>query len=873
LDKYFKTRPEKVEIFAPSQYYKYINPENKGPFVQKSLNFLFFTAVSLMAISCSNFVLPERVHIKAGVNPNIPVKSEDFNFTEKIQEQLAEMFDKGDEQIRIINYTGDKTSNIQKFLISFSLHEQSLDFQEYLSEDLDLNASFGAIKQTFTLDKLSTADGKIFVDMSKVITNILNKITFPAVPVPVLPGSSALPPLDIPVQGFTSLSFYSGYIEVTFSMPSGQNNTVTLSNLKINSIPSGQSTYTLNAGNTTVTATFPLTDQTLTSPLALSVSYSANFSGSLNTAIKFSNDVKLKTAKGVSFDAVSGQSLGEGAGDIISLDGLPPEFVQGTVKEGSITLDTSAIKGISLDLSNASISQQDNAANPSYEGASIKEGLNISGPGPGQQFISLAGKKINSGSVKTTGAYSASVSDGGAAEITFSSSGALEIPVSFDLQSFSAIYINGQKIIDDFNNGSDSKIEIPLGDLSKTVNSIKINKIGAELTFGETAISGLDLTVTSGEFEVNKKHPVEKGVKEFTNDAPFTYDLTGNPVNFTLEFSAANSGTIPILMLPDITAGKEISIIDCQPRVIFDWAEAVINPSEGGTGNDFASGEFPKKGDDPFSLGDSEDLEKFLKGFEFEKINGYLFFSGPPLDAEGITLTLKREGDSGSIWDGPISIGQNVPKLPEAGKSFETDIANLNADGVNGPMDFASTLNAMLKGENLRIEYSMDFGNGITIKKEDLAEEGAKVFKADLALVLPLSLTAGTNGATIDVTEYLGEIAGKDLLSFTKDIGNMDVSFNTLTLNVGLTGALMEGGSLAIERDANKDGVQDPSFSVPLSGKNVSIKLADHLGPSQKFTLKSIKLKIDPDGRLKIPQELSLVSVSVNAGVDVIYDF
>ncbi|MDR2742807.1 MAG: hypothetical protein LBB98_11740, partial [Treponema sp.] len=142
-----------------------------------------------------------------------------------------------------------------------------------------------------------------------------------------------------------------------------------------------------------------------------------------------------------------------------------------------------------------------------------------------------------------------------------------------------------------------------------------------------------------------------------------------------------------------------------------------------------------------------------------------------------------------------------------------------------------------------------------------------KVFKADLVLVVPLQLNAVAGGSNIDVTGYLGGLAGDDLLGFTKDMGDMAVSFNTLTLNIGLTGALMEEGELVI----TIDGRDDP-ISFDFNSNDISIALGPYLGPSQNFTIQKIELHIEKGGGLKIPRGLSLLSVGVKAGVDAVLE-
>jgi hypothetical protein len=874
---------------------------------------LLLAAISLTVFSCSNFTLPERVHVKAGVNPNIPINSKNFNFSEKFQQELNTVFTgqmaDADNTIGFFNYEGDANSDLQKFLLSFSIKEQSLDFEEYLNEDLDIDSNFQSINKTFKVEARETQDEKILIDMTSAIDDIKKGIELPTIPSIPIWGTGSFSTTSLPTHphtatGFSSLSFYSGNLEIKFSVPNGQN-TVILSNLKINSIDSSLPSYTLNSSNRTATVAFPLADKTLDDSFNLSLSYSVSGVSppeALSVAISFSDDVKLKTAKGVNFDTFTKSTTDDA--DSIN-PGLPPEFVQAVINKGAINLDAgAAIKGINLDLSKIKIKQADADTNPkpSYtEGTttvSLEKGLNVSGPSIGQYTLPLAGQTINPNLIMIGGDYTLSVLNPADTEIIFNQDDALEIDVSFDLESFSTVYIDGQKVMDDFNNSKDSEFEIDLSELGQTIKSIEITEVGAELTFRKSHISDLKLAIDAPVFKLNKVSQeviIPPGKDEetikFTNNEgrpSFRYSPFTDPkVKFELALSGPSGSSNSVLKLTDIALNQEVTIIDCTPKVIFEWKEATIDPtaaaSESG-GNDFTHGTFPGQ-DDEFSLA-GNDLEDILNNIQFDEgIEGYLFFSGPELSEHDIKLTLTSFPNSSqsslSLYNGPIKLIQTVLELPKEGESFTRDITK-EFSSTTDPIPFTDTFNRMLPsansdGDALSIKYKLDFGEGLIIeKKHILGPNGVDVFKADLVIILPLKLKPkpGTNGAEIDATEYLGEMVGRNLLDFTENTGDAaQVSFNTLTLNIGLTGAPIENGFLIIERDLNKDGVNEQIEDIPLGGKDIRIMLADYLGASQKFTLKGIKLKIKDGGSLQIPRGLSLLNFSVNAGVDVTYDF
>jgi hypothetical protein len=504
-----------------------------------------------------------------------------------------------------------------------------------------------------------------------------------------------------------------------------------------------------------------------------------------------------------------------------------------------------------------------------------------------------------------SGTCALSVPDQAKTEITFNPDGKLEIAVSFALESFSVVYIDGQTVMDEFNDSDNSHFELDLGKLSKTVTSIEIEKVGAKLTFGDSQIKGLNLTINAPKFNVNEvSYPVEKGVKEFVNNngtitpenpngsEPFPYSLTEEDnskvqFEFSLNGNPTGSGTTgSVLKLENIPLGQEVTIIDCKPEVIFEWESATIDPKAAAGGDsDFTHGTFPGENAEPFTLmGKGNELEKYLTNMEFSDIKGYLFFSGPTLAAGNeikLTLTAFPNSDDPTqqeeiATDTLINL-ISKPFNPPKGNLYTGNIAGAKSS-TKEPLPFTKTFNRMLGGEALTIAYTLDFGEGLTIKKEQVTGTGGvKEFKADLVIILPLKLVAGKDGKEIDVTENLGERARNNLLDFTANMGDSTkVDFTTLALNITLTGAPITRGSLIIERPES-DGVaaNKRKLEIPLNSSSIKIDLADYLvGANPKFTPNRVVLIIKGDGgSLTIPQSLSLFELSVNAGVDVMYNF
>jgi hypothetical protein len=860
--------------------------------------------MSFIGVSCSNFALPEKIHVKAGINPNLPINSASFNFSEKFQNELSSVFSESggtgtndDAKMRVFNYTGDTTSEVQKFLISFSMKEQSLDFQEYLG--MELNDEFDNINQTFKVEA-TPKKTTIAIDMNNTMQEILGKITLnPPVSIPVGPLPTSTPlSRSLPVEGFNTLSFHNGKLLMKFTIPAGTPGTVNLTNLTVNEIPSDNTTYVLTGTNNTQEVSFEMANRSLTPSLALALSYTAvgTSAGDLMTVdISFSNTTKIKTVSGVMFNTVNGDFP---ANNTINLD-LDADFVQATIGAGTIAINADNLKGVNIDLSQTTIKQEETTA-ADYKGIAVKKGLDLTGLN--QPQTPLAGNKINGKDINIGGPYKLESTPN--SEITFTQDGKVNIDFDIVLQNFSLVYINATTMIDDFNKSKDASISHSLDDLKSTVNSIEMNKAGVDLIIEESNVTGLTVDITSSTFDIgtSPKPVLNKGdTLSFVNDYIKTQTNTktldvknSSAVEFKIALGSTAAATQdPIFELTNVDTGKDQVIFKCKPELVFDWDTAKINPDNATNGgNSFTTGSFPQNPQDSISLGGT-DLNKILKGIQFEKdINAYLFLSGPTGLNSGNDISLTLKAYSKDLYNDKIAIVHEMVKLPEDGKPYDDNIedkeySHKTVGDLKGPIDFTETFNTMLAGTGLTISYDINFGSsGMTIKRSDIENSEIKAFKADLVVVIPLKLVpdpASNKPAEINLKEYMGGLIGDNLLSFTEDA---DISIETLTLNVTLTGSALTAGAgaetdenaqsgIIIERLAS-DGATDIRYRekifIPLSSSNVSIPLTDYLGPTQKLTPTGIGLQIGKGGSLKVTPDLSLVSIGVNAAVDATID-
>ncbi|MDR3130217.1 MAG: hypothetical protein LBU18_01585 [Treponema sp.] len=872
--------------------------------------FYFLLAAALMAASC-NFSIPERAHIKAKINPNFPVNSETFSFSKNFKEGLEEVFqaDQPEEKFVIFDYQGDE-ENIQKFMIDLPLQEQSLDFKKYLSEDLDLNSKFGVIKQTFTMSGGLSTDAKISIDMTEAQDSIVAQTDFSVFPAPIpLAGmNSTVGPVSVPTTGFRSLTFYDGSIVMKISTTGG----ALIHSMKLNDIdadidPTGEVTGVTNE----ITATFPLKDKTLVSGnIELSFTYNApasvpsSPSGLATMTVKDTKleGARIKTAEGVNLGGFSNKDVNE----TLNFD-MPSEFVQAIIEKGSLSFEAKA-NGFDINISGITVSQAANESAPEYGGRQLNAGLSISNLSPGVN--ELAGQFLNSKEITIGGQCAAE--DQHNVDLSFDEKGGMEIPVAFKIEKFKSVYINGQTIIDNFKANELTAVEVDLGSLGRTVTKISINETGVLLHFGKSSLEGLFLEVNCTPFHVFNREPVEEGDKRFTNrtkEGPsderegFDFDLS-NPENkkirFDIELEAGGGSSVPVLELNDIVPGEEVTVIDCTPEVIFDWEYVEIDPgtAEQGSGssisNGFSSGVFPKT--KSFDLKESDDLTTILAdlAFEHDAVKGYLVLTGPPLEEKPkmyLTMNALYNDADPNAADNPtigtsethVSFGTERLILSDESQGAvytKTIAANAASGGsVNGPYDFTPVFNNLIGGLDLRIKYKVVIPK-IKIYKETLENTDVKIFRADLIIIVPLTLAPKTDdnndGANIDLTGYMGDMIGSNLLGFTEDTGNAAVTFNTAALNIGLSGTPIEKGEIRIKRDTAKDGGGEalPDLEpIKLDDRNIALNLSDYLGSKQSFTITNIALHIAEDGRLNVPKGLSLLSINLNAGVDVTYEF
>jgi hypothetical protein len=835
--------------------------------------FIFLT-VSFLVISCFNFALPERINIKAEINPSVPLNSESVNLGRKIQDELGELF-AGDSEdtsgVKVFNYapTTD-TDSPQKFLISFPMKDQTLDFEEYMAKDIGINENLESINQKFKLDTPDSGDTKIAIDMRSTIGEILSGISHPPVEVNFYTYQ-----INIPLAGFTSLSFHSGYLEITFGIPEGQNYTVSLYNLRVNNrISSEASVYDLNPWQRTVTVSFPLNGETLTNSLSLSY-YSPSYlpGNTMSVQTRIRNGAIINKAVGARFSLINDASLPNAPMDL----NMSSELIQAEIGAGSVAFTTSALKGIRLSFgSDTKLIQEPNPDAPTdYDGKNLQTGLDAVLVAGG--VTNLQGKLLNSKAVKVAGTYSMEVSDPNASEITFNQNGELEIPIDFSLESFSSVYIDSRVIIDNFNKSGGNIVKESLGSLGDTVSELTYEKAGIEFAFGKKVIEGLNLTVGSPTFFLHG--PQTKSIKQDTKQEYYEeYNpyrtLVPTPdteIEFSLNISAAESSNI--LMLENVNAGEEVTVLECTAKFIFQWKTATLQ----GGDNTVVEGDFPADGGASFSLGGDSGFTSILKDLKFSDIKGYLFFIGPDLGQTDIRLDLTSYPDSENkikISDNAkIEVRQDELIWPENNEPYTDDIAT-KSPSMDNPMDFTETFNRMLPskdspdGESLHMRYKMDFGSGgFTISNDD--NLSVKVFKTILVIVIPLELEAQDNDARLNLSDQLEGMIGENLLSFTEqdEDDSMKISVDPMTLNIELTGTpLGENSKIIIETWG------DPVEIGMKNNHRISFPIADHLDDFGEFVPRKIELLIAKGESLKITQGLSILKFGLNVGVDVTLD-
>lgn len=421
-------------------------------------------------------------------------------------------------------------------------------------------------------------------------------------------------------------------------------------------------------------------------------------------------------------------------------------------------------------------------------------------------------------------------------------------------------------------------------EVKKMIESVTFPKegLGFDLTLNSTLPEGNDVGISIDAFGgplIEKKSPDGKIWSFRKADG---YELKPeNPLSATIKVtppgydSASNTMTIK-----DVVPGTSYSLSG-EVKIIANWESVIIKQ----VGEPF-KGSFPAAGAEPIDL--SKFTELLPKEISFQGIGAALFISSP-IQKEGSQSDLSFTGEvsiSGGNGD-PINLIPedekslslvNPVELPAEGKVWSGDLPTPSVDMGKGITDFLNS-----RPTSLNLNYSLSLGNGTTISKDSLPEDGKTSVKAEIVITLPIKL-AVTKNAEFDVFALANIPTDKDLFGRTEapatneqinDLLKMLTSLNIgIDYNNNLGVALGAKVHLLTDKDGNPTVTKDfmlekgkNTYDLELTGEQIKqVMEAYPFCPRVYVELPSGDVVLEREGGINL-------SLGVTAVTDINYTY
>ena len=266
--------------------------------------------------------------------------------------------------------------------------------------------------------------------------------------------------------------------------------------------------------------------------------------------------------------------------------------------------------------------------------------------------------------------------------------------------------------------------------------------------------------------ELTKITPAESNVWSFRTTKE-EYDLKPeNPLSATIKVTPPgyNEGE-KTMTIKNVAPGASYSLSG-EAKIIADWESITLKD----TATDPFVGSFPAAGAEPIDL--SKFTELLPKEIAFKDIGAALFISSPlkkddsqtGLSFKGNVSISGGDGNSTTLVSDKESLNLvNPVELPAEGKVWSGDLPTPSADMGKGITDFLNS-----RPTSLNLKYSLSLGNGTTISKDSLPEDGKTSVKAEIVITLPIKLEVLENAKPIDVFDIAKIPMDKDLFGRTE---------------------------------------------------------------------------------------------------------
>lgn len=317
------------------------------------------------------------------------------------------------------------------------------------------------------------------------------------------------------------------------------------------------------------------------------------------------------------------------------------------------------------------------------------------------------------------------------------------------------------------------------------------NGLGFDLTLNSTLPEGNDVGISINAFGEDLQETKNDNVLSFRKTG--TYDLKPeNPFSATIKVtppgydSASNTMTIKNVA-PDAPYS-----LSGEAKIIADWKSITLKD----TVTDPFKGSFPAAGAEPIDL--SKFTELLPEEIAFKDIGAALFISSPikkgNSETAGTGLSFKGNVSISGGDGGPIDLIPEESKnslslvnpiaLPAEGKIWNGNLPTPSVDMGEGITKFLNS-----HPTSLNLNYSLSLGNGTTIERADIPEDGKTSIKAEVVITLPIKLEV-TQNAEFDVFALANIPTDKDLFGRTEAPATNEQINNLLemltSLNIGI---------------------------------------------------------------------------------------
>lgn len=363
------------------------------------------------------------------------------------------------------------------------------------------------------------------------------------------------------------------------------------------------------------------------------------------------------------------------------------------------------------------------------------------------------------------------------------------------------------------------------------------NGLGFDLTLNSTLPEGNDVGISINAFGEDLQETKKDNVLSFRKTGDYELEPK-DPLSATIKVTPPgyNKGE-NTMTIENVLPGASYSLSG-EAKIIADWKSITLKDTDAVP----FEGSFPAAGAEPIDL--SKFTELLPKEIAFKDIGAALFISSPikkgNSETAGTGLSFKGnvsisggDGNSTTLVSDKKSLNLvNPVELPAEGKVWSGDLPTSSVDMGKGITDFLNS-----RPTSLNLNYSLSLGNGTTIERADIPEDGKTSVKAEIVITLPIKL-AVTKNAEFDVFALANIPTDKDLFGRTEapatneqinDLLKMLTSLNIgIDYNNNLGVALGAKVHLLTDKDGNPTVTKDfmlekgkNTYNLKLTGEQI----------------------------------------------------